>query len=141
LVRSLEGRKLSEVEALTAEAAAAAAGLAGDGAAAAPGGAVGLGVAALRAAGRHYRGEPPAPVADVDGDPLVCYCFGVSACQIREAVRTHGLTSVSQVTDRLSAGGGCGTCRPEIKQILGAAGAAAPPGAASGPPWIAERKK
>jgi NifU-like protein len=49
---------------------------------------------------------------------LVCRCRGVASPRIFEAVRTQGLCSVAEVTKAVRAGGGCGTCHPEIEEIL-----------------------
>jgi NifU-like protein len=48
----------------------------------------------------------------------VCRCRGVASPRIFDAVRTQGLRSVAEVTKVLKAGGGCGTCHPEIEEIL-----------------------
>ncbi len=49
---------------------------------------------------------------------LICRCIGVSSPRVHEAIRAHGLTSVAEVTKTARAGGGCGTCHPEIEEIL-----------------------
>jgi NifU-like protein len=49
---------------------------------------------------------------------LVCRCLGVASHRIYEAARAEALASVAEVTKRLRAGGGCGTCHPEIEEIL-----------------------
>ncbi len=47
----------------------------------------------------------------------VCSCFGVGANQIRKAV-AHGCHTVAAIGERLSAGTNCGSCRPEVAQII-----------------------
>ena len=37
---------------------------------------------------------------------------------LRDVIRRHRLTTVSEVQEHLPAGSGCGTCRPEIQQLL-----------------------
>ena len=53
-----------------------------------------------------------------DVGPTVCSCFGVGRNTICGAIREHGLTSVAQVTACVRAGGNCGSCVPELKQLL-----------------------
>jgi len=49
---------------------------------------------------------------------LVCRCLGVSSPRIFDAIRRGGLSRVAEVTKACTAGGGCGTCHPEIEEIL-----------------------
>jgi NifU-like protein len=58
-----------------------------------------------------------APTSE-DRPRLVCRCLGVSSPRIFAAVRSGGLQNVLQVTKAVKAGGGCGTCHPEIEEIL-----------------------
>jgi assimilatory nitrate reductase catalytic subunit len=53
-----------------------------------------------------------------DAGPTVCSCFGVGRNTICNAIREGGLTSVAAVTSCVKAGGNCGSCVPEIKQLL-----------------------
>lgn len=53
-----------------------------------------------------------------DRPRLVCRCLGVASPRIFAAVRADGLRSVDEVTKAVRAGGGCGTCHPEIEEIL-----------------------
>jgi assimilatory nitrate reductase catalytic subunit len=50
--------------------------------------------------------------------PKVCACFGVSRDAIRHAVATHQLGSVQQIGALLRAGSNCGSCVPELEEIL-----------------------
>ena len=50
---------------------------------------------------------------------LVCRCYFVTESEITELVKEKGITSVGQVTEACSAGGGCGNCQPEIAEIIG----------------------
>jgi assimilatory nitrate reductase catalytic subunit len=54
----------------------------------------------------------------VDAGPTVCSCFGVGRNTICGAIRDKGLTSVAEVTACVKAGGNCGSCVPELKQLL-----------------------
>jgi len=49
---------------------------------------------------------------------LVCRCLGVSSPRLFAAVRKGHLTTVAEVTKACRAGGGCGTCHPEIEEVL-----------------------
>ena len=62
-------------------------------------------------AGRPLEARP-------DAGPIVCSCFGVGRDTICEAIRTRGLASAAEVTACLKAGGNCGSCIPEIRQLL-----------------------
>jgi assimilatory nitrate reductase catalytic subunit len=68
-------------------------------------------------------GRSPEPTVDVG--PTVCSCFGVGRNTICAAIDTHGLTDVAGVTACVKAGGNCGSCVPEIRQLLGQLRAAA----------------
>jgi bacterioferritin-associated ferredoxin len=48
---------------------------------------------------------------------LVCHCYGVSESRIREAVREGADTSES-IRRACFAGGGCGSCRTAVVEIL-----------------------
>jgi assimilatory nitrate reductase catalytic subunit len=50
--------------------------------------------------------------------PRVCACFGVSRDAVRHAVVTHGLRSVGEIGELLRAGTNCGSCIPELQEIL-----------------------
>jgi assimilatory nitrate reductase catalytic subunit len=50
--------------------------------------------------------------------PKVCACFGVTRDAIRHAVTTHRLGSVQQIGVLLRAGTNCGSCIPELEEIL-----------------------
>jgi assimilatory nitrate reductase catalytic subunit len=59
-----------------------------------------------------------APGAGPDAGATVCSCFGVGENTICAAIKAQGLTSVAQVTACVKAGGNCGSCVPEIRQLL-----------------------
>ncbi len=56
--------------------------------------------------------------ATVAEGPKVCACFGVSRDAIRHAVATHQLRTVPDVGELLRAGTNCGSCIPEVEEIL-----------------------
>ena len=59
-----------------------------------------------------------APVGQVDKGRIVCACFQVGINTIQDDIRKHGLDSVEAITQRLKAGGNCGSCIPELRTIL-----------------------
>jgi assimilatory nitrate reductase catalytic subunit len=58
-------------------------------------------------------------------DPLVCACFAVSLATISRTIAERRLASVGEIGALLKAGTNCGSCLPELKQILAAARPAA----------------
>lgn len=74
-----------------------------------------MGQEALDAAISNYRGKAPAPVP---GERVVCKCFEVTEEKIRKVIIENRLTTVEEVTNYTKAGGGCGTCIPDIEAIL-----------------------
>ena len=65
---------------------------------------------------RLLAGRPDCVLAD-EG-PRVCACFGVSRDAVRHAVVTHRLGTVSEIGVHLRAGTNCGSCIPELEEIL-----------------------
>jgi len=65
---------------------------------------------------RLLAGRPVDPAA-TEG-PLVCACFGVSRDAIRHAAVTHRLRNASEIGVVLRAGTNCGSCVPELEEIL-----------------------
>lgn len=56
-----------------------------------------------------------------EGAPrLACRCIGVSSPRVARAVRAAGLTTLGEVQRATGAGTGCGTCHPELEEILAA---------------------
>jgi len=53
-----------------------------------------------------------------DTGPTVCSCFGVGRNTICNAIREKDLKTAAEVTACVKAGGNCGSCVPEIKQLL-----------------------
>ncbi|MGN0902775.1 MAG: (2Fe-2S)-binding protein, partial [Succinivibrio sp.] len=75
-----------------------------------------MGREALDAAIANYHGLSYENSHD-DGE-LVCHCFGVGVNKIKKVVWENHLTTVEEVTDYTKAGGGCGTCKMRIEQII-----------------------
>ena len=59
----------------------------------------------------------PLRAAD-DAGALVCSCFGVGSHTLRRLIAREGLTDARQVGERLRAGTNCGSCLPEIRELL-----------------------
>ncbi len=74
-----------------------------------------MGKEALEAAIAGYRGEEMPPES---GEKVVCKCFDVTEEKIRKVIIENHLTTVDEVTNYTKAGGGCGTCIPDIEAIL-----------------------
>jgi NifU-like protein len=74
-----------------------------------------MGREALEAAIANYRGEKR-PV-EVEGK-IICKCFEVTEEKIRKVALENRLTTVEDVTNFTKAGGGCGSCIPDIETIL-----------------------
>jgi assimilatory nitrate reductase catalytic subunit len=53
-----------------------------------------------------------------DTGPTVCSCFGVGRNTICNAIRDKDLKTTADVTACVKAGGNCGSCVPEIRQLL-----------------------
>ncbi len=61
-------------------------------------------------------GRTPADVPDPGA--TLCSCFGVGINTIARAIEEQGLTSVDAIGDALRAGTNCGSCRPELADLL-----------------------
>jgi assimilatory nitrate reductase catalytic subunit len=53
-----------------------------------------------------------------NGGRIVCACFAVGLGSLQEAIRTRRATSVAELGVLLRAGTNCGSCLPEIKELL-----------------------
>jgi NifU-like protein len=74
-----------------------------------------MGREALEAAVANYRGETRPSEKE---ERIVCECFDVSEEKIRKVAMENHLTTVEEITDYTKAGGGCGSCIPDIEDIL-----------------------
>ncbi|MEW6354919.1 MAG: Fe-S cluster assembly protein NifU [Planctomycetota bacterium] len=75
-----------------------------------------MGREALEAAIASYR-EEKGPPPHEEGK-IICTCFGVTDKVIERTIREHHLKTVDDVTHYCKAGGGCGSCHPQIEEIL-----------------------
>lgn len=74
-----------------------------------------MGQEALEAAIANYTGEKK----PVEGEEkIICNCFEVSEDKIRKVAIENHLTTVEEITNYTKAGGGCGSCIPDIEAIL-----------------------
>jgi NifU-like protein len=85
-----------------------------------------MGKEALEKAIENYRGAPSME----PGAKIICECFGVTDLEIERAVRENNLTTVEEVTNYTKAGGGCGSCKDAIQQIVDRVRAEVKPAAA-----------
>ncbi|MFO0754482.1 MAG: Fe-S cluster assembly protein NifU [Thermodesulfovibrionales bacterium] len=74
-----------------------------------------MGKEALEAAISSYRGVVALPES---GERVVCKCFDVTEEKLRKVIIENHLTTVADVTNYTKAGGGCGSCIPDIEAIL-----------------------
>ncbi|MGV6810606.1 MAG: molybdopterin-dependent oxidoreductase [Brevirhabdus sp.] len=59
------------------------------------------------------------PSADLpDPGPIICACFDIGRNTIVEAIESGNLTSVEAIGQALRAGTNCGSCRPELHDLL-----------------------
>ena len=58
------------------------------------------------------------PASIPNPGPTLCFCFGVGINTIVAAIETDGLMTVEQIGEALGAGTNCGSCRPEIADLL-----------------------
>ncbi len=62
------------------------------------------------------RGEAPGDQEDTG--KIICACFNVGEKTINEAIKKHGLKSVDAIGEQLKAGTNCGSCKPELAELL-----------------------
>ena len=77
-----------------------------------------MGMEALEAAIKNYRGGKQEKVIVGVGERVVCKCFSVTESHILKAIKINNLHTVEEVTNFTKAGGGCGQCKGEIEKIL-----------------------
>ena len=61
-------------------------------------------------------GKPPSDSADIG--KIVCACFGVGEKQISNAIAKQGCRSVDSIGAALQAGTNCGSCIPELQEMI-----------------------
>jgi NifU-like protein len=76
-----------------------------------------MGMEALQKAIANYYGSKGKQAQKIEGK-IVCTCFGVTDKEIEKVILENDLDTVEQVTNYCKAGGGCGSCRGEIEQII-----------------------
>ncbi|CAO3362922.1 molybdopterin-dependent oxidoreductase [Azospirillum palustre] len=59
-----------------------------------------------------------APGVTADEGRIVCACFSVGINRLASAIRDRRLTSVAEIGAALKAGTNCGSCVPELKEVL-----------------------
>jgi len=52
-------------------------------------------------------------------EPMLCVCHGVAAGAVRAAIAA-GASTLTEIGAATRAGTGCGSCKPELRQILAA---------------------
>jgi NifU-like protein len=77
-----------------------------------------MGMEALEAAIKNYRGGKQEKVIVGVAEKVVCKCFSVTESHILKAIKLNSLKTVDEVTNFTKAGGGCGQCKGEIEKIL-----------------------
>jgi NifU-like protein len=77
-----------------------------------------MGMEALEAAIKNYRGGKAGKVIIGHAEKVVCKCFSVTESVIVKAIKLNSLHAVEEVTNYTKAGGGCGQCKGEIEKIL-----------------------
>ena len=56
--------------------------------------------------------------AMAEAGPLICACFGVRLAPIRDAIAAGSAASVADIGRTLRAGTNCGSCLPELRDIV-----------------------
>jgi len=77
-----------------------------------------MGQEALEAAIADYYSRKGGQVPQVPKGVVVCTCFGVTDEEIRKVVHENDLTTVEEVTNFCKAGGGCGSCKERIAELV-----------------------
>ena len=65
-------------------------------------------------------GKPPADGEDVG--PIVCACFSVGVNTIVAAIKDQNLKTTEEIGQALKAGTNCGSCVPELKELIASIG-------------------
>ena len=68
-------------------------------------------------------GQAPSGVAETGR--VLCACMNVTEESVRAAIQERGLTTVQEIGAALKAGTGCGSCIPELKELIARARPAA----------------
>jgi assimilatory nitrate reductase catalytic subunit len=83
--------------------------------------AAGVDVSALRTALMIPRAHPPRAIPDASRSRVVCSCHAVTDTAIAAcAALCEPVLALARVQEELRCGTGCGSCMPEVKQIVAA---------------------
>ncbi len=74
-----------------------------------------MGREALEAAVADYRGEK---IPEVEEGNIVCQCYGITDQKLKRVIKENNLHTAEDVTNFTKAGGGCGSCVPDIEYII-----------------------
>jgi NifU-like protein len=77
-----------------------------------------MGQEALEAAIAFYKSGGKKTAPPVKEGTVVCTCFNVTDREIERAIIENKLTTVEDVTNFTKAGGGCGGCHEQIREML-----------------------
>ncbi|OIO04930.1 MAG: Fe-S cluster assembly protein NifU [Elusimicrobia bacterium CG_4_10_14_0_2_um_filter_56_8] len=77
-----------------------------------------MGMEALEAAIKNYRGAKAEKIIIGQAEKIVCKCFSVTESVIRKAIKLNNLHTIEEVTNFTKAGGGCRQCHGEIEKII-----------------------
>ena len=77
-----------------------------------------MGQEALEAAIEYYKSGGAKKSPPVKEGKVVCTCFNVTDMEIERAIRDNRITTVEDVTNFTKAGGGCGGCHDQIREML-----------------------
>lgn len=77
-----------------------------------------MGQEALEAAIADYYARKGGTAPVIQKGQVVCTCFGVTDEEIRKVVHENDLTTVEEVTNFCKAGGGCGSCKERIAELV-----------------------
>ncbi len=77
-----------------------------------------MGMEALQGAIANYRGIEYVPDEDDHQGRVVCHCFGITDSKIRKLAKDNSIKTVEGITNYCKAGGACGRCKDDIKDIL-----------------------
>jgi assimilatory nitrate reductase catalytic subunit len=61
-------------------------------------------------------GEPPQE--QEDHGKIICACFNVGEKSITDAIKNHGINTVEGLGEQLKAGTNCGSCKPELSELI-----------------------
>lgn len=68
---------------------------------------------------KAHPATPATPAAETEADELLCHCRGLTRGSVRKGIAAQGLRSVEQIGRCLGAGTDCGSCVPELHELLG----------------------